>query len=206
VDADIRDIHPRFVYGLVGPLLTNPRIKFVKPFYRRPLKVGEKIKPLGGGRVTELLVRPLFNQYFPRLSGFIQPLSGEAAGRREVLERVPYFSGYGVETGMLIDLVKKFGLRPIAQVNLFRRVHRNQSLQQLSSMAFAILQVFAKRANTLGKLILVRDIRKKYRVIEQLDGDYALKSRQIQDVQRPPMITIPKYRKKFKRDPKWVYL
>ncbi|MFH1849735.1 MAG: glucosyl-3-phosphoglycerate synthase [archaeon] len=206
VDADIKNIHPRFVYGLVGPLLTKPKLNFVKPFYRRPIANGVNLSPLGGGRVTELLVRPLFNQYFPRLSGFIQPLSGEAAIRREVLEKIPVFSGYGVETGMLIDIVKKFGLRTIAQVNLIKRVHRNQNLQQLSNMAFAILQVFAKRANSLGKLILVREIRKKYRVIEQYRGDYILKSRQIHDVQLPPMITVDKYRKKFKKDPKWVYL
>jgi glucosyl-3-phosphoglycerate synthase len=205
VDADIKNIHPRFVYGLVGPLLTNKKIKFVKPFYRRPLKVGEKVQPLGGGRVTELTIRPLFNMFFPRLSGFIQPLSGEGAGRREALERIPYFTGYGIETGMLIDLVKKFGLNSIAQVDLYKRVHRNQELSSLSNMAFAILQVFAKRANTLGKLVLVKEIRSKYRIIERVNSDYALKNKIIVEKQRPPMITIKKYRKKFKKEPKWVY-
>ena len=79
VDADIKNMHPRFVYGLVGPLLANKNIDYVKPFYKRPIKVGGSLQPLGGGRVTELLIRPLFNMYFPRLTGFIQPLSGEGA-------------------------------------------------------------------------------------------------------------------------------
>ena len=205
VDGDIRNIHPRFVYGLVGPLLTQKKIGFVKPFYKRPLKVSERIQPLGGGRVTELTIRPLFNLFFPRLSGFIQPLSGEGAGRRKILEKIPYFTGYGVETGMLIDLVKKFGLNSIAQADLLRRVHRNQELSNLSNMAFAIIQVFAKRANTLGKLVLVKSIRKQYRIIERVDGNYNLKKKIISDVQRPPMITIRQYRKKFKKDPSWVY-
>ncbi|MBL7054148.1 glucosyl-3-phosphoglycerate synthase [Candidatus Woesearchaeota archaeon] len=205
VDADIKNIHPRFVYGTVGPLLTNQKIRYVKPFYQRPLKVGDKIQPLGGGRVTELTVKPLFNMFFPRLSGFIQPLSGEGAGRRETLERIPYFTGYGVETGMLIDLVKKFGLNSIAQVDLHKRVHRNQELSSLSNMAFTILQVAAKRANTLGKLVLVNKIRNKHRVIERRGGEYHLKSKIIAEKQRPPMITIKKYRKKFKKEPKWVY-
>ncbi|RMF05432.1 glucosyl-3-phosphoglycerate synthase [Candidatus Woesearchaeota archaeon] len=205
VDADIKNIHPRFVYGCVGPLLTQKKLKYVKPFYKRPIKVGDKLEPLGGGRVTELLVRPLFNQYFPRLSGFIQPLSGEGAARRSALELIPYFTGYGVETAMLIDMQKKFGLKSMAQVDLFRRVHRNQSLASLSKMAFAILGVFAKRANTLGKLIQVGSIRKKYRIITtNKEGEYFLKELKIADRQRPPIITLPEYRRKFKKEPKWL--
>lgn len=205
VDADIKNIHPRFVYGLVGPLLTHKKIGYTKPFYKRPIKLSDKLQPLGGGRVTELTVRPLFNLFFPRLSGFIQPLSGEGAGRRRILEKIPYFTGYGVETAMLIDIVKKFGLKKIAQVDLLRRVHRNQQLSSLSNMAFAIMQVFAKRANTLGKLVLVKKIRERYRIIERENGNYKLKTKRILDVQRPPMITIKQYRKKFKKDPSWVY-
>lgn len=209
LDGDIKNMHPRFVYGLVGPLLTKKKVGFTKAYYKRPLRVGEEVEPLGGGRVTELLIRPLFNMYFPRLSGFIQPLSGEYAGTRDLLERIPFFTGYGVETGMLIDIRKKFGLRVIAQVDLLERVHRNQSLSNLSNMAFGILQVFAKRANTLGRLILVRDIRQNYRIIKQIkkDGktDYRVKEKIIKEKQRPPIITIEEYRKKFKREPKWMY-
>ncbi len=205
LDADIRNIHPRFVYGLVGPLLTHPNIGFVKGFYQRPIKVGKELSPLGGGRVTELTIRPLFNMYFPRLSGFIQPLSGEYAGKREYLEKIPFFTGYGVETAMLIDFVKKFGLKKIAQVDLIRRVHRNSSISALSNMAFGILQVFAKRANSLGKLILVKEIRKKTRIIEHTSDGYVIKPKKISEKERPPIITINEYRKKFKKDPKWIY-
>jgi glucosyl-3-phosphoglycerate synthase len=206
IDGDIKNIHPRFVYGLVGPLLTNKKLIYVKPFYKRPIKIGEKLESLGGGRVTEILIRPLFNMYFPRITGFIQPLSGEGAGRRRVLERIPYFTGYGVETGMLIDMIKKFGLRRIAQVDLFRRVHRNQNISELSKMAFAILQVFAIRANRLGKLILVEDIRNRYKVIEMHGRNYKLKSKKIEEMQRSPMVTVPEYRRKFKKDPRWVHI
>lgn len=207
VDADIKNIHARFVYGLIGPLLTHDNIKFTKAFYQRPIKVGEELVPLGGGRVTELTIRPLFNMYFPRLSGFIQPLSGEYAGRREIFERIPFFTGYGVETSMLIDIVKKFGLRSCAQVDLKRRVHRNQKLAGLSNMAFGILQVFSKRANTLGKLILVKDIGHKFRIIEHhRDGSYNLKKLNIEEKQRPPIIIIDEYRKKFKKEPNWFYV
>ncbi|MFT4343250.1 MAG: glucosyl-3-phosphoglycerate synthase [Candidatus Woesearchaeota archaeon] len=206
VDADIKNIHPRFVYGLIGPLLTNKNIKFTKAFYQRPIKVGEELAPLGGGRVTELLIRPLFNMYFPRLSGFIQPLSGEYAGRREVLEKIPFFTGYGVETAMLIDIQKKFGLRVCAQVDLKKRIHRNQNIQSLSKMSFGILGVFAKRANALGKLILVRQIKQKLRIIEAENDNYKIRELKIVDKQRPPMITIPEYRRKFKKEPSWYYI
>lgn len=206
LDADIRNIHPRFVYGLVGPLLTHKNLGFVKAFYQRPIKVGKELVPLGGGRVTELTIRPLFNMYFPRLSGFIQPLSGEYAGRRKYLEKIPFFNGYGVETGMLIDFVKKFGLKKIAQVDLIKRVHRNNTLSSLSNMAFGIQQVFAKRANALGKLILVKKVKAKTRIIEHTSsGEYLLKPKRITEKERPPIITIEEYRKKFKKDPKWIY-
>lgn len=206
VDADIKNIHPRFVYGLLGPLLTHDKIKFTKAFYQRPIKVGEELVPLGGGRVTELTARPLINMFFPRLSGFIQPLSGEYAAKREVLERIPFFTGYGVETAMLIDLVKKFGLRACAQVDLKKRVHRNQELKSLSKMAFGILQVFSKRANTLGKFILVREVKKKIRIIEhRKDHSYNLKKIPITEKQRPPMVTLKEYRKKFNKEPSWFY-
>jgi len=206
VDADIENIHPRFVYGLVGPLLKYKKINFAKAFYQRPLKLKQKIVPLGGGRVTELTARPLFNMYFSRLSGFIQPLSGEYAGRRKVLERLPFFTGYGVETGMLIDIVKKFGLKCCSQVDLKKRVHRNHPLENLTKMAFGILQVFAKRANTLGKLILVRRIKKRMRIIEHTaEGDYNLKKIKIKEKQRPPIITLKEYREKFESEPSWFY-
>ena len=140
IDTDISNIQPRFVTGLLGPLLREPRIQYVKGFYRRPIKEGDKLMPEGGGRVTELMARPLINLFFPELSGMIQPLSGEYAGRRALLERVPFFTGYAVEIGLLIDIIEQLGLPAIGQVDLERRIHRNQPLGNLSQMAYVILQ------------------------------------------------------------------
>ena len=123
VDADISNIHPRFVYGLVAPLIHRQEIQYVKAFYDRPLAVSGGIRPSGGGRVTEILIRPLFSLYFPELTGIIQPLSGEYAVRREVLEKINFPIGYGVETSHLIDVYTKYGLEAFAQTDLDQRVH-----------------------------------------------------------------------------------
>ncbi len=199
IDTDIRNIHPRFVYGLLGPLLRNPRIQYVKGFYRRPLKQGERIIAGGGGRVTELTARPLLNLFFPELSGLIQPLSGEYAGRRQALERLPFFTGYGVETGLLIDFLEHFGLGAIAQVDLLERIHRNQSLQNLSKMAFAIIQVVIRRLEDRHKIKLMEDINKRMNLIRYEMGRYWLEPQEIHERERPPMITVPEYRAKFAR-------
>ena len=109
-DTDIRDWHPRFLYGTIGPLLVEPRIGYVKAYYQRPIVQGGVITEGAGGRVTELVARPLINLFFPELSGMIQPLSGEYAGRREHLEQIAFFTGYAVEIGHLIDLSDRLGL------------------------------------------------------------------------------------------------
>ncbi|NPA26279.1 MAG: glucosyl-3-phosphoglycerate synthase [Chloroflexi bacterium] len=199
IDTDIRNIHPRFVYGLLGPLLRNPRIQYVKGFYRRPLKQGERVIAGGGGRVTELTARPLLNLFFPELSGLIQPLSGEYAGRRQALERLPFFTGYGVEMGLLIDFLEHFGLGAIAQVDLLERIHRNQSLQNLSKMAFAIIQVVIRRLEDRHKIKLMEDINKRMNLIRYEMGRYWLEPQEIHERERPPMITLPEYRAKFAR-------
>ena len=139
IDADVDPFDPRFVTGLLGPLLTDPAISFVKGFYHRPLTSGGYSEPDGGGRVTELLARPLLNLFWPALAGFVQPLAGEAAGRREVLDRVPFVSGYGVEIAMLVDLLGLVGLDALAQVDLGERTHRNQGNEALGQMAAQIL-------------------------------------------------------------------
>jgi glucosyl-3-phosphoglycerate synthase len=138
VDADVDPFDPCFVSGLLGPLLTDPSISFVKGFYHRPLRSGGYSEPDGGGRVTELVARPLLNLFWPDLAGFVQPLAGEAAGRREVLERVPLVSGYGVEIAMLVDLLDLVGLDALAQVDLGERTHRNQDNEALGRMAAQI--------------------------------------------------------------------
>ncbi|MGH7828797.1 MAG: glucosyl-3-phosphoglycerate synthase, partial [Candidatus Binatia bacterium] len=193
VDTDIKNIHPGFVYGILGPLLREPEIQYVKGFYRRPIRVEGKIYAEGGGRVTELTARPFFNLFFPELSGIIQPLSGEYGGRREALERVPFFTGYGVETALLIDLFNEFGLRALAQVDLGERIHRNQPLSSLSQMAFAIIQVFMQRLEDKNAIKLLEDVNRSMKLIKHRRRSYALELKEIQDHQRPPMTTIPEY-------------
>jgi glucosyl-3-phosphoglycerate synthase len=151
IDADVEPFDPRFVTGLLGPLLTDPAISFVKGFYHRPLTSGGYSEPDGGGRVTELLARPLVNLFWPDLAGFVQPLAGEAAGRREVLDRVPFVSGYGVEIAMLVDLLGLAGLDALAQVDLGERTHRNQSNEALGQMAAQILLTAWSRLARQGR-------------------------------------------------------
>ena len=193
IDADIKNVHPRFAYGLVGPLLTNKNIGYVKAFYERPLIVGNGMQPTSGGRVTEILVRPLINMFFPDLAGFIQPLSGEYAGRRRILEQVPFFIGYGVETCLLIDIYKEFGLEAMAQVDLDRRVHRNQRIRALSKMSFNILQAFFRRVEALDILTLNEEISRTMRLFKRLGTEYHFDIHEHEAVERPPMITVPAY-------------
>ena len=196
VDTDIRNFYPGFVYGLLGPLLREPEIQYVKGFYRRPIKAEGKLVSEGGGRVTELTVRPLFNLFYPELSGMIQPLAGEYAGRRTALERMPFFTGYGVETGLLIDLFNEIGLNAIAQVDLEERVHRNQSLASLSQMSFAIIQVVMQRLQEKSRIQIMDEVNRSMKLIKPQEKSYALELKPIQDRERPPMLTIPEYRAK----------
>jgi len=195
VDTDIVNIHPRFVYGIIGPLLMNPQVQFVKGFYRRPLKVGTKMQAGGGGRVTELTARPLLNLFYPELSGVVQPLSGEYGGRREALERAPFFSGYGVETGLLIDIYERYGLQAIAQVDLLERIHHNQHLEALSKMSFAIIQtVMRKLESRFGRAVL-EDVNRSMKLIRYGNKGYFLEVEQIAERERQPMIELPEYQK-----------
>ena len=151
LDTDITNPDPKFVTGLLGPLLTEPSVQLVKAFYERPVKLEKVQYTTGGGRVTELAARPLINMFWPELAGLVQPLSGEYAGRRTLLESLPFFTGYGVELGILIDTLALCGADAIAQVDLAQRVHRNQSLPALSKMAFGIVQVAVHRLAQDGR-------------------------------------------------------
>ncbi|MGK5440896.1 glucosyl-3-phosphoglycerate synthase [Micromonospora sp. URMC 105] len=150
VDADLREFRPHFVTGLIGPLLTDPSVDFVKGFYHRPLVGPTSVEADGGGRVTELMARPLLNLFWPELAGFVQPLAGEYAGRREVLEQVPFVSGYGVETAMLIDLLELVGLDALAQVDLGERKHRHQDTAALGRMSAQIMHTAWSRLQRRG--------------------------------------------------------
>jgi glucosyl-3-phosphoglycerate synthase len=194
IDTDIVNIHPRFVYGILGPLLRRETIQYVKGFYRRPLRVADTLQAGGGGRVTELVARPLFNLFYPELSGIVQPLSGEYAGRRTALEQVPFYVGYGVETGLLLSLVERYGISSIAQVDLRQRIHHNQPLGALSRMAFAIIQVFIDHLEDRQKVQLLNEVNRTMKIIRYETDSYRLEEHVISDQRRPPIITLPEYR------------
>lgn len=199
IDTDIVNIRPHFVYGLLGPLLLRPDILFVKGFYRRPIKMGNKLQSTGGGRVTELVARPMLNLFYPELSGVVQPLSGEYGGRRSALERLPFFSGYGVEIGLLIGVLEEFGLSSIAQVDLEERIHRNQSLEALSKMSFAIIQAIIRKVETRFGQNILENVNKSMKLIHSEGGRFWLEVEEIAEKERPPMITLPEYRQQRER-------
>jgi glucosyl-3-phosphoglycerate synthase len=196
IDADIKNIHPRFVYGLLAPLIYRPEIQYVKAFYDRPLASSHGVRPSGGGRVTEILIRPLFSLFFPELTALIQPLSGEYAVRRPVLEKLHFPIGYGVETSHLIEVYHRWGLGALAQTDLDRRVHRNQPTRDLGRMAFGILQTFLRRLEelgTMGKLPEMSTILRQFQVNDNTFEEVPLA---IVEEERPPMIEIKEYREK----------
>ncbi len=195
IDTDVTDTHPKFVYGILGPLLTRPDVQFVKAFYQRPLRIGGETSATGGGRVTELSARPILNLFFPELSGMVQPLSGEQGGRRTLLEQVPFFTGYGVETGLLIDTLGRAGLDAIAQVDMKHRIHRNQSLLALSKMSFQILQVALKRVGETRGERIWEEANATLKLITQGEGGRLhLEMHDIAAAELPPMATIPEYK------------
>ncbi len=197
IDADITNIHPRFVYGLLGPLLNDPEIKYVKAFYERPIAYAKnKHHPAGGGRVTEILVRPLLSLFFPELAAIIQPLSGEYAARRDVLEQIPFPVGYGIETAHLIDIYLKWGIEAFAQTDLDARFHRNQDIYALGRMGFAIIQTFLHRLSIAGANIPNNYMSAVLYQFESSYENYQLIKHTIQEIERPPMLTIQEYLKK----------
>lgn len=145
VDSDLVDPDPGYVPNLVGPILTSEGVHHVKGFYRRPLRIDESEYPRGGGRVTELVARPLLAALRPELTGIIQPLGGEYAGTRELLESVPFAPGYGVELGLLLDTYHRFGAAALAQANLSVRKHRNRDLMELGVMSRQIIGTVLQR-------------------------------------------------------------
>jgi glucosyl-3-phosphoglycerate synthase len=188
VDSDLRDFSPSFVTGLLGPLLCDDSVQFVKATYDRALRTGEHELPTGGGRVTELVARPLLALHWPALAGFVQPLGGEYAARRSLLEQLPFPCGYGVEFGLLVDTYARVGLEAMAQVDLSRRKHRNSDLHKLGQMAVEILQVAHAR---LGRPVpppveLTQFVR---------DGSgYRLVATDMTEHERPPIVTVDGYR------------
>ncbi|WP_097866120.1 glucosyl-3-phosphoglycerate synthase [Streptomyces sp. rh34] len=183
VDADLRDFSADFVSGTVGPLLTDPSVQFVKAMYDRPL--GDSAGQ--GGRVTELVARPLLNLHWPQLAGFVQPLGGEYAVRRSLLERLPFPVGYGVELGLLVDALHTVGLDALGQVDVGVRIHRHQDGQALGRMAAAIYRTAQLR---LSRGHLVRPVLTQF---ERGEGGFVPRTHAVDTEERPPMREIAEY-------------
>jgi glucosyl-3-phosphoglycerate synthase len=183
IDADLREFSADFVTGIVGPLLTEPEVQFVKAMYDRPLAgaAGQ------GGRVTELMARPLLNLHWPRLAGFVQPLGGEYAARRSLLEQLPFPVGYGVELGMLVDALHLAGLDALAQVDVGVRVHRHQDGQALGRMAAAIYRTAQLRLSR-GHLV-----RPRLTQFERAGCGFEPRTYSVDTEERPPMLEISEY-------------
>jgi glucosyl-3-phosphoglycerate synthase len=197
LDADLLGDVAHYVPGLLGPLLTDPQVAYVKGCYTRPLEIDGQVQPAGGGRVTELTARPLLNALWPELAGFVQPLGGEYAGRRAALEQVPFVSGYGVEVGLLIDLLGLGGLASLAQVDLGVRRHTSQSQEALGAMAGQVVSTVLARAecglpghHRLDASGLLTQFRH--------DGiGFVPRSTAVAVDERPPMESIAEYRSRW---------
>ncbi|MGD9249709.1 MAG: glucosyl-3-phosphoglycerate synthase [Desulfobacterales bacterium] len=198
LDTDIKNIHHRFAYGLLGPLLLNDRIKYTKAFYDRPIAIGKsKVRPTGGGRVTELVIRPMFSLFFPELTQILQPLSGEYAGYREIFERIPFPIGYGVETSMILDICEQWGLDVIAQVDLDKRVHRNQDTKALGRMSFVVMKTFLNRLQKLGIVEFKKDIFDQIIQYQLVKNELQPDILKMAGVERPPICDLAEYQAKF---------
>ncbi|GCB48202.1 glucosyl-3-phosphoglycerate synthase [Streptomyces sp. NL15-2K] len=183
IDADLKEFSSDFVSGIVGPLLTDPGVDLVKGMYDRPLRgaAGQ------GGRVTELMARPLLNMHWPQLAGFVQPLGGEYAARRSLLEQLPFPVGYGVELGMLVDALHLVGLDALAQVDVGVRKHRHQDGQALGRMSAAIYRTAQLR---LARGHLIRPSLTQF---ERGEDGFEPRTYSVDTEERPPMVEIAEY-------------
>jgi glucosyl-3-phosphoglycerate synthase len=185
LDADLVDVEPFVVTGLLGPLLRADGVGLVKGFYRRPLRLETAELGTGGGRVTELAARPLLARFAPQLAGVVQPLGGEYAATRELLESVPFAGGYGVEIGLLLDTVAGHGLDALAQVDLGVRKHRNRTLLELGVMAQQVLATVLARAGVTPAADAVELVQ-----YVQVAGRWTPAAQQVTVEDRPPMRTL----------------
>lgn len=197
LDGDIANMDKRFVTGLLGPLLEAEDIGYVKAFYDRPRIQRGRSADQEGGRVTELLVRPLLSLFFPELAAIIQPLAGEYAARRQILQALPFPVGYGVETAHIIDLHARNGLDVLAQTDLEERRHRSRSNRELGRMAFAILRVVCRRLRQRGVLTEPALEERVLRQFCRQDGQCQWQEHRIDEQERPPMETLAAYRLKW---------
>jgi len=191
VDTDLSNPSPAFVTGLVGPLLTDDRLNFVKGFYRRPVRVVNDFVEVGGGRVTELMARPLLNLWYPELGGLFQPLAGTIAVRAEVLRELHFLTGYGVEIGNVIEYVHKWGIDGLAQSELGEILHRNQPLEALSKMSFQVLEAFFRLSNGLLAVGMADHMNGILRQPFLSETGFTLYQAELRQEVRPPMSAVP---------------
>ena len=184
VDSDLTAFGGHYVTGLLGPLLSDPTVLMVKAFYDRPLL---DVAAAGGGRVTELMARPLLSAFRPELGGVVQPLAGEYAARRSLLEALPFAAGYGVETGLLLDTVTGYGLDAVAQVDLGQRTHGHQNTAALGRMAATILHTVASR------VLPDHPLWTELTQFQRVDGVASPLDTEVAHPDRPPMVTVPGY-------------
>ena len=201
IDADLRRFDAQFAVALLGPLLSNRDVGFVKAFYDRPLAAGTTLMPAGGGRVTELVARPLLNEHWPVLAGIIQPLAGEYAARRQLLEQLPFVSGYGVEIAMLIDVVERWGLAAMAQVDLGCREHRNSDDAALGQMAAQVQLAVLSRLRSHDKAVFTSKPGDMLTQFERQGETFVPRTTYVGVTERPPMAQIAEYRRRVTREP-----
>jgi glucosyl-3-phosphoglycerate synthase len=194
IDGDLQAFDAEFAVSLLGPLLTDNVIAFVKGFYDRPLANGETVLPAGGGRVTELVARPLLNIHWPSLAYFVQPLAGEYAGRRSLLEQLPFVSGYGVEIAMLIDVFETAGLHAMAQVDLGTRQHRNSDDAALGRMAAQVYLALLSRLQRYGRLRMAAPPSQRITQFVRHGTAFVPDINDVGITERPPMIELVEYR------------
>jgi glucosyl-3-phosphoglycerate synthase len=192
VDTDLSNPSPAFVTGLVGPLLTDDRLNFVKGFYRRPVRVVNDFVEVGGGRVTELTARPLLNLWYPELGGLFQPLAGTVAARAGVLRDLHFVTGYGIEIGHVIEYVHKWGIEGLAQSELGEIMHRNQPLEALSKMSFQVLEAFFRLSNGLLSAGSADHMNGVLRQPFLSETGFTLYQAELRQEVRPPVSTVPR--------------
>lgn len=202
LDSDVYNFSPYFITGLIGPLLAQPHLVFVKAFYRRPLvnRQNKQRQSLEGGRVTEILMRPFLNLFWPELSYIIQPLAGESAGRKKVLQSIPFFTDYAVEAGLLINIYRQFGLERIAQVNLGERIHSHQSLSALGRMSFAILQALMRLLEKEERFVSKGKLNDVMHQFVLTINSYQVEATKVTVTERPPIIELLSQTKNFSTD------
>ena len=193
VDADLQSFTPSYVTGLLGPLLTDPSVALVKAVYERPLVQGSTVVSAGGGRVTELVARPLLNLLWPQLAGVVQPLAGEYAARRWLLESLPFPVGYGVEIALLVDTFEQHGLAAIAQVDLGVRVHRHHDERRLGRMSAEIMHTAYERVARRSGVEMLGQIGTSLTQFERGASGFVSRDHDVTALERPPMASLAEY-------------